>query len=302
MTFSYLSGSKGASAQYTYNTKNDHVHQFVVVLAVLLIVFLAVVGFLGQLHAQLSYEPPKVSAAAILPVLTPEYTPQPEPSIIRAALIQPKIEQWVSGQQNSTWSVYFKEVGSSDVAGVSQDQTFQAASLYKLYTLPLLHAQYSFSSWQGVNVADKTMQECVFIMISRSDNPCGEALVSALNPNAIHRANSSIYKNTSFLRNDYFVTTAHDTGSLLENVYTQEAYSDSRAMLLEALGTPKSREGIRSGCDGCEVFNKTGEYGNVLHDAAIIKKNGKTYVLAVLSENGTWQQVTDLTQVITDKL
>jgi beta-lactamase class A len=216
------------------------------------------------------------------------------------------INEWVAKHENATWSVVVERLDTGQTASYNASQTYDPASIYKLYATYALSQKLPFERWATENTTNgKTYQECIDAMLRYSDNPCGEAIGSQIGwgyiDKTIHQAGFSA---TFLNRNQGMLTTSTDTADFLKRLEQGTLVSDEvRNNMLASLKAQKYRKGIPAGCAGCEIFNKTGERDGFLHDTAIIHTSGHSYVLAIFSRGGSYTQIADLTgkinQVIT---
>ncbi len=261
-----------------------------------------VLGNLQQVDAQVpavlnsAQQTPEAPATLALKV--------PQNSVLspESKQLQRSIESWVKANSGATWSVQVSQVDGELAASYRADQSYRIASLYKLFLLQPLASKVPSSNWDG-KINEKTYKECVDAMLRLSDNPCAEAIGSRLGWSYVDKHLRSLgYGNTHLSVGDA-TGTAGDTTKLLQNLYSENGF-DSLASTLElaAMGVPKKGEGIRSGCKDCKVYNKTGDIDGFKHDAALIEKNGHVYSVVILSQDGSWKQISDLTAIIQEYL
>lgn len=304
MTFSHPSWGRSISFRHPYETSYRSTRPYL--LALLLVVAAMVFGGLAYInrvegHIAMQPSPPRSRiAASAAPV------DQVSPIEPIAPVLQPEVEAWVAAQRSSKWGVYVEQISRPGVeVEVNARQEFELASIYKLFLLQPLANRKPFEVWQSDRIAGRTYADCTFVMLSVSDNPCAEALSEEIGYDSIHQSvQSQGYAQTYFNKSTHLGGTAADTGLLLKRLYARQGFSEPiAAHALEALAKPKYAEGIRRGCDGCTaVYNKTGDWNGFRHDAGLIEKNGETYVLVVFSKGGSWQQIADLTQLVTKSL
>ena len=137
-------------------------------------------------------------------------------------------------------------------------------------------------------------------MLAKSDKDCTKALTDRLGLGTVHYAAQRLgYKDTQFNKKDAIQSTVADTGLLLERLYQSEGYDQtSREKIMAALQKPKKEEAIRRACQNCRVYNKTGDANGIRHDAALVIKNDKAYVVIIFSKDGSWQQMTEAAGII----
>jgi beta-lactamase class A len=254
---------------------------------------------------QVAIELPKASA------LSPSPAPLPKaaaPAVLAqsqdSAPLQQELEAFTAGKP-SEWAFYVQSLDSGEtMAEVNQTKQFQMASIYKLFLIKPLANKLPAEAWANNSIAGRTYLDCVQAMLAVSDNPCAEAIAGSVGWNNLHKhAQSTGYKSTVLNSTENFVSTASDTGLLLERLYHGDGYdTKTKGIALEALGRKKSVEAVRKACAGCIVYNKTGDLNGYKHDAAIVEKNGKAYVVVIFSSGASWHQLTEAAGIIAKQL
>lgn len=244
------------------------------------------------------------------------------------------LNQVLDKSQYSSFGVSFQEIGREG-ASINSSKQFQSASLYKLFVAKYLYEQREkgrISFDQPVDLTrinlkyakeedqrDGTpypwgsrtkipIKECLPQMISASENACGAALKLLARELAggESQVNAQIGGNTTLYPQR---TTAEDVANLLSQIAQGKVINQTVSTEFERLlNNQIHRDKIPKGVPiGARAGNKTGEiwpdeglgYTNS-HDAAIIRYNGKTYILVVLTSynpadgrtNQTIQQLT----------
>lgn len=315
MTFSYSSGAQGFPVRYNVHDAGDRIWRLLGVITIMVTVVATILlSVAKQINNRIAFQPQApIHVPAVAAASTDEnqqstrYEEVVTAPAIDEELLQTEIDNWVAQQPKAQqWAISLHSLDNNQVdVGVAETQQFELASIYKLFLLKPLVQKMTVLEWEKANLTDKTYAECVHVMLARSDNPCAEAIVEKLGWNAIHAsAQADGFNSTLFNRNDYIVGTVADTSRLLQKIYTGEGFtSAARALVLNGMEVPKYAEGVRRGCVDCQdVYNKTGQINNVVHDASVIRKNNRNYTLVIFSENGTWQQITEITQILTSKL
>jgi hypothetical protein len=253
---------------------------------------------------QATIELPKQATGTIGPQLTPQA--QAVAAVVdRSPELQTTLEQWTDAQTESEWAFYVHSLEDGELqVGIDDSKPFELASIYKLFLLKPLAQKIPAEAWANTNVTDRSYLDCVQSMIRVSDNPCAEAIAGKLGWSVLHRQNHADgYKSTVFNRPDYLAGSAADTGLLLDRLYHGDGYdAKTKEIALEALGFQKRTEAIRRSCLGCTVYNKTGDLNGVRHDAAILEKNGKAYVVVIFSKNASWGQLANAAELINNHL
>ncbi|MBA3758183.1 serine hydrolase [Candidatus Saccharibacteria bacterium] len=301
MSFYELNGgARGAFGSYdTYAQKQTpYLHWLAVFVLVLTISVGGVTAkTLGTVEQASIVLPAVVSSA---PQTTSD-VPLVAAAVDRSPELRTALEAWQANQKGSEWAFYVHSLDDDQLkVGVNDDKPFGLASIYKLFLLKPLAQKIPAEAWANTNITERTYQACVTAMLSVSDNPCAEAIASKLGWSAIHRQNRADgYKSTVFNRSDTLVGSAADTGLLLDRLYNSDGYdAKTQEIALEAMGRTKRTEAVRGACQGCTVQNKTGDFNGVRHDAAVVQKDGKNYVVVIFSKGAQWKQLSEAAKII----
>lgn len=248
-----------------------------------------------ELNAQNSIQTTPQSSVPVAPAVTPVVDKSPE--------LQADVEAWISAHKGAKWAVQVREIDGDLSASVASEEVFSLASIYKLFLIQPLTASLPSDKWDSNFVASRTYTDCVDAMIRVSDNFCALAIGNKLGWSKSQTVLRGLgYKNTSFI-SDTTKGTASDTTLLLANLYNSNGFDKlTRTIVMDAMLAPKVTEGIRRGCDGCQVYNKIGDLAGYHNDAAIVIKGNKAYSVVIMSKSSTWQQMADLTIVISKYL
>lgn len=234
-----------------------------------------------------------------------QHIPSVAAAVDRSPELQRELDAWVSAQKDSEWafSVHSLENDELKVA-VHEKSQIEMASIYKLFLLKPLAQKIPAEAWAATSITERTYLACVQAMLSLSDNPCAEAIAARLGWTGVHRQlQADGYRQTVVNRTDMFVSTAADTALLLDRLYHGDGYNaKTREIALNALGTVKRTEAIRKACTDCKVYNKTGDLNGYKHDAAIVEKNDKVYVVVIFSKGASWGQLVESATVISQHL
>lgn len=204
-------------------------------------------------------------------------------------------------KQFAAMGVYVHDLDSNAVAGSNEATTFKSASMYKLFVayetlLRVDEGDLSLSQATGYDAGSMSIGDCLEIMITVSDNPCGRALRKVLDVDQkpIPRLAELGFRGTS-LAYDYPTTSAADVGLLFEKLYNQEDLSQkSNQLLLTHLKNQQINMRMPQGLpDGTEVAHKTGDLEGFAHDGGIVYHHSGDYILVILG--GPWNS--DLTTV-----
>ncbi len=217
--------------------------------------------------------------------------------------LTPLLQAWIKQHPDQQWSVVYRDLeGNQQSVSVNGDQTYYAASLYKLLLMYPLLQKTPVSQFSKVQVfADNTprsLQDCVTAMLRVSDNACGEAVADyvgwAKADSVLHAAG---YKGINLNRN--LQVTPQAAVDYLADLYTGKLVNtQSERFTMSILQTQKYRSGIPAGCSGCQVADKTGDNEGYLHDVGIVADGTHTYALGIFSKGGSYQQVAELASIV----
>ncbi len=211
--------------------------------------------------------------------------------------------QLKSMPKNQKWSVFIRDLNSERMVSINADDRMQSASLYKLFLLPPLENKLPAKNWNS-RLGAHTINDCVMAMIRVSDNPCGEAVGNYVGWQYIDKYNQNIGFTKTKIGNTAQQTTAREVGDLVYRLQNAQLLSDkARRLIFDGLYSQKLRMGIPTGCgEECLVGNKTGEDGPVKHDVAVVTHNSAKYVVVIMSENASWNDVASVAHTVDQAL
>ena len=192
-----------------------------------------------------------------------------------------------------TYGISYAELsGDRRRANYQGDKKFVTASTYKLFVAysVLKRVESGQMSWED-------NQTCFNKMISQSDNPCSEAFLQKVGLGTITKEiNAMGLKNSNFTQSGGPFTTANDLVTFLGTLESGNMFSStSRSRLISAMNGNVYRKGVPAGASG-QVADKVGFMDGLLHDAAIVYSPKGTYVLAVMTDGSTWDNIAGLTR------
>lgn len=240
---------------------------------------------------------PAAAPAVVEPAKPAEPVAMPE--------LQAELEQWIAKHPKAKWSVMVQGVGDDTrTLSINPSQQYQLASLYKVLLLQSLLAKTPWENLSKVSVSvngtKQKISTCVEKMLRYSDNPCGEAVAGKyigwrkLRTNLVNAGYKSV-----LLKNGGLEATPQDVFAYWQNFYSGKFTSQSTIdSVLAILKVQKYRGGIPTGCKGCTVADKTGDYGGYLHDVAVVTDGETIYHLGIFSKGGTYAQIAELAAII----
>ncbi len=211
--------------------------------------------------------------------------------------IEKKIREVVGKNRKGAWGVAVYDLGSDEwIARVNSEYQMETASLYKLYTVLAVSRKVPTTDWVTKKIGNKTISECVDLMLRVSDNPCAIALtqyVGVENIDAI--SNEYGYDQTILSRKKEYVTSPRDTVLFMRDLYYNDLFDKTTTdSILDSLSKQQFRAGIPSGCKDCKTWNKTGELAGVAHDAAIVEDGQRKYAVVIMTEDGSFNKIASL--------
>lgn len=188
---------------------------------------------------------------------------------------------------------------NSTQASYNADSTFVSASLYKLFVAYGVLAQIDDGQ---LNMTDKlttgsTIEECLGLMITVSDNDCGSSLGwlidwETLDGQLAQEGYSNTILNNYDNNGDVIAdkkTTATDVALLLERLYDGELLeSNSTNLLLGYLESQTLNYALPTGLDDDLIFaHKTGILDNYSHDVGILSSDSKDVIVVMMTSGWT---------------
>lgn len=277
-----------------------------------LAMFMVLIGMSWTAHDVILHSLKENASQAQIPqplnpsTLTAGSTLMPATNIVN---LQPVLDAWAKDHPKQQWGIVVKSLdGPAFDARIQPNQQFEAASVYKLFlTLPLFDkvpVERQLSTMITVGGAQRSIADCVDLMLKASDNACGEAIGAYLNWKKVDTAvKKAGYTKTDFASSKNSVrTSAADAANFLVAMENGLFNRPATQTIMHNLLGQKYRSGIPAGCPGCTVANKTGDANNVVHDAGIVTYSKGKYVLVVMSRDGSFKQIAQLTGQLQQKI
>ncbi len=203
------------------------------------------------------------------------------------------------------WSVYVEDIASSRAVAINGDTAYQPLALANLFLLAPLESKIPSENWT-IRLQDKTLTQCVELMLRSADPLCTQAITRLVNPEYADSFNKNLgFAKTKITKPSDQQTTAREIGRLLALLGRGETLSDkARRHVFDVLYDQKRTPGISVGCGSCRaadvrtIENQTG----LTHNAGIVTHGSRSYVLVIMSRGGTFEQVTGLTRMIEAEL
>jgi hypothetical protein len=246
---------------------------------------------------------PQASPPAAQPAVSPPVTDH-------SAQVQAVLNSWIASHSSQKWSVVVQGLGSDPTkASVNPANSYNTASVYKLFLMYPLFKAYDLNSLAGATVTVDgrgvtNLKTCVELAIKNSDNPCGEAIGRRLG----WGKSTTLLRQLGMSKTDLntpnaISTTAADTNLFLQKLNAGQLMSpDEQQYLLALLQQQKYRSGIPAGCPSCIVSDKTGDLGSVRHDVGIVQYSGGSYSLTIMTNGAPYSQIAQLTSQIQQQM
>lgn len=193
---------------------------------------------------------------------------------------------------SSTYSLYVKDLKSGQLAVVGPDRSFESASLYKLFVASAIYqridsGQLSYSDQAGGGTGN-TVGGCLNLMITVSDNGCGQALGGLLNWNSLTQQMRAQGYGATNLSGEITYTSPRDVATLFQRLYAGSLLSpDSTNQFMNLLKTQKINNRLPQGLPAGTTFaHKTGDLDGYLHDAGIVFGPKTDYLVVMMGAPG----------------
>lgn len=236
-----------------------------------------------------------------LPAVAEKKPPQKASATPTSLDLQKVLDKWRKDYPAGTVSVYVKEIDGSNLsASINSHEQYEAASLYKLFL-----SQYLYSKIQAGTLSrgdyfgsSRTVGTCLEVMITVSDNECGESIGGYVGWGTLHSfVGSQDFSETSMV--NYNRTTAYDIAKFLEKLESGRLVSaNHKSELIANMKNQTFDQAIPAGVPNLSVANKTGNKASYWHDGAIVYHPKGTYVLAVMTNGSSTSAISELSKRI----
>lgn len=248
------------------------------------------------------------------PLLVPRQVPsRPSISALSAAypspLLQAALDEAVKDE--GSVSVVIKRLADGATATVNGDDSWYAASLFKLAVLYAVERDIASGALhlddrlfiRGEDYAEDlgtadwlpisddgslSLAEALEAMVTVSDNATAVALQHVLGSSLIDERLADLGLSNTSVNTYDLPTTASDMAILMESIVTGRGISQETSTYARALlQAQTTRSGIPSAVGNAVVGNKTGTWSGATHDVAFVEGPGGLYVIAILTD-GSW--------------
>ncbi len=196
------------------------------------------------------------------------------------------------------------------VGTYNPQESFQTASLYKLFVVYESYRRLQTGEWQSDDYAGLTgytIQECLDLSIRQSYSPCAETLWSMIGRKELERIVRDEYGISDSDINS-LVSTPLDVAKMMHKYYVHSDITNDELLSLmkdSFLNQPITeydwRQGLPSGFSKATVYNKVGwdydgDSWNVYNDAAIVEfpEQNRHYIVVVMTNQIPFQYIRNL--------
>lgn len=249
-----------------------------------------------------------------VPSLVPRQVPsRPAISGLSAAYPSPMLQAALDDavKDEGTVSVVIKRLADGATASVNGDESWYAASLFKLAVLYAVERDVASGALhlddrlyltgedyaEDLGTADwlpisddgsLSLAEALEAMVTVSDNATAVALQHVLGSSLIDERLADLGLSKTSVHTYDLPTTASDMAILMESIVTGRGISQETSTYARALlQAQTTRSGIPSAVGDAIVGNKTGTWSGATHDVAFVDGPGGLYVIAILTD-GSW--------------
>lgn len=191
--------------------------------------------------------------------------------------------------------------GSGWTATGRAHESIPSASTYKLFVMLEVFNRINDGRlrWND-GMLDTTVATCFERTIVPSTNPCAEQWIRDFGRDYLDEMvrSKGFSSGTGFNFSDANHTTAADLMKYVEGLYLGTLVTgNNRDLLLEKMSRQLYRYGVPTGSKG-RVWDKVGFLWNYVHDAAIVEHPRGTYVVAIMTGEGSYAPIAEVTRKI----
>lgn len=192
---------------------------------------------------------------------------------------------------------FYNLTDSSKNFSYQSGKSFYMASLFKVYEAHMIinRIEAGSASWDTVLSSGQTIDTCFSRMLVISEDACAHYIIDYLGGYAaVHNwVRAQGFSSTTYVPT--LSTTPHDIAYFFARLHDGTLMTEvNKNKLISTLDTQVYRQGIPKGISGSLVADKVGIYGGYLHDAGLVRINGNTYIVAILSSGGTWNGIASI--------
>jgi beta-lactamase class A len=277
-----------------------------------------------------TFKPPKETLAlTIAPTASAQPTVIPSPTTAISQGLQTVVQEELEGTKGK-YSVVIKHLGTGETYMYNEHQSYQAASLYKLWVMAVAYNQIQEGKLKETDVLKSDIASINAKFNIGTDSaelkegevsfPVNQALQQMVtishNYAALLLAQKVKLSNvTEFLKQHKYTeskigsppkTSAFDIANFYESLYMGKlANNTMTTTMLDLLKKQKLNNKLPKNLpEDVVVAHKTGELGQVTHDAGIVYTKKGDYIIVVLSEStlpiGAEARIADISKGVYD--
>ena len=225
---------------------------------------------------------------------------------------QPTIDEWVKNVGGNKSILVYDLERDEIVGSYNAAESYNTASLYKLFVVYEGYRRLESGEWQTEDVAGSTgytILECLDLAIRESYSPCAETLWEYIG----HAELDEIIKNEFKITNSdlsHLISNTEDITDMMKIFYNHTDIIDGQliaqikdSMLVQPSTTYNWRQGLPSGFSKANVYNKVGwdynpdgGYWNIYHDTAIVEfpEEDRHFIVTVMTNKIPYQKIRQL--------
>ena len=223
--------------------------------------------------------------------------------------LQFAVDQWTSIIKGTAGVMIYDLDHNIVVARHNENESFNVASLYKLFVMLEGYLRIARGQWDGdeAYLGNYTRLKCLNLMISESHSPCAEKMWAEIG----HAELDEIYRAKGFgttTNISGITSTPTDILKIMQMIWQHAGLDDNYwamirdSMIVQPTTTANWRQGLPSGFSNASVYNKVGWYSadgknwSLYHDAAFVEFTDldRNYIVVVLTKNVSPQEIVRL--------
>ena len=222
---------------------------------------------------------------------------------------QPVIDAWLN-QISGNKSIVIYDLDRDEIVGkYNSDESYETASLYKLFVVYEGYKKVQSGEWKGDDQAGSTgynILKCLDLSIRESYSPCAETLLTMIGRENLEKIIRDDYgiTNTDIA---HLISTPNDIMKMMKIYYEHSDIKDQNlidqmkdSFLNQPPTTYNWRQGLPSGFTKAKVYDKVGwefipdgGYWRLYHDAAIVDFSDKNrhFIVVVMTNRVPFERI-----------
>lgn len=234
-----------------------------------------------------------------------------EPVLPERIDFQGLVDEWVDSVGGNR-SVLIYDLERDEIVGsYNPDESYNTASLYKLFVVYEGYRKLQTGEWSSEDVAGRTghtIIECLDLAIRESHSECAETLWSMMGREYLGDVIVNNYGITESNINS-LLSNPQDITKMLQIFYEHSDIIDESLLarmkdsfLIQPTTIYNWRQGLPSGFSRANVYNKVGwdfnpdgNYWNIYHDAAIVEfpESNRHFIIVIMTNRVPFQRIRD---------